>query len=61
MYVSYTTDRPGVSVGLPAGALALICLWVFFTWLTYAYGMLCQDDVVPREFYLSNVYANTYL
>jgi hypothetical protein len=20
------------------------------TWLTYAYGMLCQDDVAPGEF-----------
>jgi hypothetical protein len=28
MYVSYTTDPPGSSVGHPAGALALICLWV---------------------------------
>jgi hypothetical protein len=55
MYVSYTTDRPGLpgcSVGHPAGALAIICLWVLLTWLTYAYGMLCQDDVAPREFLL---------
>jgi hypothetical protein len=28
MYVSFTTDWPGVSVGRPAGALATICLWV---------------------------------
>ncbi len=28
MYVSYTTDQPGSSVGHPAGALAIICLWV---------------------------------
>jgi hypothetical protein len=52
MYVSYTTDRPGSSVGHPAGALGIICLWVLLTWLTYAYGMLCQDDVVPGEFLL---------
>ncbi len=26
MYVSYTTDRPGSSVGDPEGALAIICL-----------------------------------
>jgi hypothetical protein len=52
MYVSYTTDRPGSSVGHPTGALALICLWVLLTWLTYAYGMLCQDDVNPGEFLL---------
>jgi hypothetical protein len=47
MYVSYNTDRPGSSAGHPTGALALICLWVLLTWLTYAYGMLCQDDVNP--------------
>jgi hypothetical protein len=41
MYVSYTTDRLGGSVGHPAGALAIICLWVLLTWLTYAYGMIC--------------------
>jgi hypothetical protein len=28
MYVSYTTDRPGSSLGHPAGALPLICFWV---------------------------------
>ncbi len=31
------------------------------TWLTYAYGMLCQDHIAPEEFYLSNLYANTNL
>jgi hypothetical protein len=41
-----------VLVGHPAGALAIICLWVLLTWLTYAYGMLCQDDVAPGEFLL---------
>jgi hypothetical protein len=40
MYMSYTT-----SVGHPVGALALICLWVLLTWLTYAYGMFNQDDI----------------
>ncbi len=35
MYVSCTTDKPGSSVGHPAGALAIICLWAL-TWLTYA-------------------------
>jgi hypothetical protein len=40
------------SVGHPTGALAIICLWVLLTWLTYAYGMLCQDDVAPGEFFL---------
>jgi hypothetical protein len=52
MYVSYTTDRPGSSVGNPADALALICLWVLLTLLAYAYGMLCQDDIDPGEFLL---------
>jgi hypothetical protein len=28
MYASYTTDLPGSSVGHPAGAVAIICLWV---------------------------------
>jgi hypothetical protein len=28
MYVSYTTDRSGSSVGHPEGALALSCFWV---------------------------------
>ena len=37
------------SVGHPAGAPAIICLWVLLTWLTYAYGMLCQDDIAPGE------------
>jgi hypothetical protein len=50
MYVSYTTDWPVFSLGHPAGALAIICLWVLLIWLTYAYGMLCQDDVAPGEF-----------
>jgi hypothetical protein len=40
------------SAGHPEGALAIICLWVLLTWLTYAYGMLCQDDVDPGEFLL---------
>jgi hypothetical protein len=40
------------SVEHPAGALAIICLWVLLIWLTYAYGMLCQDDVAPGEFLL---------
>jgi hypothetical protein len=31
------------------------------TWLTFAYGMLSQDDVSPGEFYSSNVYANANL
>jgi hypothetical protein len=51
MYVSYTTGRQ-TSVGRPAGALAIICLWVLLTWLTYAYGMLCQDDIAPEELLL---------
>jgi hypothetical protein len=52
MYVSYTTDQPGSSVGHPEGALAITCCWVLFTCLIYAYGMLCQDDVAPGEFLL---------
>ncbi len=51
-YVSYTTDWPGSSVGHPTGALAITCPWVILTWLIYAYGMLCQDDIVPGEFLL---------
>jgi hypothetical protein len=45
MYASYTTDRPRSSVGHPVGALALSCIWILLTWLTYAYGMLSQDDI----------------
>jgi hypothetical protein len=45
MYASYTTDHPWSSVGHPIGALALICLWVLLTWLTYAKEMLSQDDI----------------
>ena len=41
-----------VLVGHPAGALAIICLWALLTWLTYAYGMLCQDGIAPGEFLL---------
>ncbi len=41
-----------VSVGHPVGALAIICCWVLLTWLTYAYVMICQDDVAPGEFLL---------
>ncbi len=48
MYVSYTLTGQ-CSVGHPTGALAIICLWVLLTWLTYAYGMLCQDDIAPGE------------
>ncbi len=40
------------SAGQPIGALAIICLWVLLTWLIYAYGILCHDDVVPGEFLL---------
>ncbi len=50
MYVSYTTDWP--VLGHPAGALTIICHWVLLTWLTYAYGILCQDGIVPGEFLL---------
>ncbi len=46
MYVSYTTDWH------PTGALAIICCWVLLTWLTYTYGMFCQDDIAPGEFLL---------
>jgi hypothetical protein len=38
-----------VPVGHPAGALAIICCWVLLTWLTYAYGVLCQDDIAPGK------------
>jgi hypothetical protein len=41
-----------VSVGHPADALAIICHWVLLTWLTFAYGMLCQDDVAHGELLL---------
>ncbi len=41
-----------VSVWHPAGALAITCQWVLLTWLVFAYGMLCQDDVAPGEFLL---------
>ena len=41
-----------VFVEHPTGAVAIICLWVLLTWLTYAYGMLCQDDTAPGEFLL---------
>ncbi len=59
VYVSYNTDWPGCSVGHPAGALALICLWVLLAWLTYAYGMLCQEMTsILESFYSSNVHAN---
>jgi hypothetical protein len=35
MYVSYTTDQPGSSVGHPTCALAFICLWVHWHgWLS---------------------------
>ncbi len=35
MYVIYTADQPGSSVGHPTGALALICRWVLWHgWLT---------------------------
>ncbi len=37
------------SVGHPTGALAIIYLWVLLTWLAYAYGTLCQDDVASGE------------
>ena len=52
MYVSYTTDWSGGSVGHPTGVLAIVCLWVLLTSLTYAYGMICQDDIAPGEFLL---------
>jgi hypothetical protein len=28
MYLSYTTDQPGSSVGHPEGDLALVYLWI---------------------------------
>ncbi len=49
-----------VSVGHLAGALAIICLWVLLTCLTYAYGMLCQDDVAPGEFLLVQWACNLF-
>ncbi len=42
---SYTNDHRRSSVGHLIGAIALICLWVLLTWLTYAYGMLSQYDI----------------
>ena len=56
MYVSYTTDRPGPSVGHPVGALALICLWVLLTWLTYDYGMLFQDNIASWRVFTTPMY-----
>jgi hypothetical protein len=52
MYVSYITDQPGVSLRHSADALALIIVCGVLTRLTYAYVMLCQDDVAPGQFYL---------
>ncbi len=52
MYVSYTTNQPGSSVRHPAGALAIICLWVLWPGWLMLYGMQCQDDIAPGEFLL---------
>jgi hypothetical protein len=49
MYVSYTTDRPVFSRASFRCSSGIVCLWVLLTWLTYAYGMLCQDDVAPGK------------
>jgi hypothetical protein len=54
---SYTTDQPKAFCRCSSFKWSLGSL----TWLTYAYGMLCQDDVTPGEFYSSNTYADTNL
>ncbi len=51
MYVSYTTDQPVFSRASRKCSSNNLSLF-FLTWLTYAYGMLCQDDVAPGEFLL---------
>ncbi len=61
MYVSYTTDWPGVSVGHPTGALAIICLWVYLTWSTYSYDMFYQDDIAPGEFFTPQICMPMYM
>ncbi len=45
-YINYTTEQSGGSVGHPAGALAIVCFWFFYIWLTYAHGMRCQEKLV---------------
>ncbi len=52
MYLSYTADRPGSSVGHPAGALAFFCLWVLWHgWLTLI-GCVVKMTLFPGEFLL---------
>ncbi len=53
MYVSYTNDWPGLSVGYPVGALALICLWVLWHgWLTLM-GCIVKMTLLLESFYSS--------
>ncbi len=50
LYLSYATDWPGVSVGHPAGALAIFCRWVLWHgWLM----LLC--DILSWRVLLSIV------
>jgi hypothetical protein len=49
MYVSYTTDWLVFSRASHRRSSYNLSLGVLLTWLTYAYGMLCQDDIAPRE------------
>ncbi len=51
MYVSYTTDQPVFSRASRRCSSYNLSL-ASLTLLTYAYGMLCQDDVAPGEFLL---------
>ncbi len=44
MYVSYTTDWPGVSVGHPIGAPATNCLWIL--WYGWLMLMGCSVNMI---------------
>jgi hypothetical protein len=58
MYVSYTTDQPGSSVGHAEGALAQISLWVLLTWLTYAlWACIVKMMLILESFGSSYVHA----
>ncbi len=58
MYVSYTTDRPGVSVRHPEGALASICLWFLWHGWFMCMGCIVKMTSLLESFYSSNVHAN---
>ncbi len=60
MYLSYTTDQPGSSVGRPAGALAWSVFGFFWHGCLLLIGCFVKMTLILEIFHSSNVHVNFF-